>query len=167
MEPAMSRGQWNPVRIADRLRETYHSIGDVRLSLQLGHFIWRLPALVDRQTWTGLLDCLLRAPRPAAADLRASVARIDRLSRPWFATLFRARNNCYVRSLMFCRFVDPGSDVLRIHFLVEPRRVAGDRLRGHAWVTAGNQFCETPEPEILTRSKSFYSYPAEGGGLCT
>lgn len=154
-------GRWNPLRIARRMRETFHTVADVQLSLQIGQLIWRLPALVDQQSWTALLEQLLAAPRPRARDLRASVQRIDRLSRPWFATLFRARNNCYVRSLMFCRFADPGSEVLRIHFLVEPRRVAGERLRGHAWVTAGSELCETPEPEILARAKSFYTYPPE------
>ena len=157
----MTAGRWNPFRVARRVRETFHSGADIALSLRIGHLIWRLPALVDRYAWTALLAQLLAAPRPRAGDLRSSVRRIDRLSRPWFATLFRARDNCYVRSLMFCRFADPCGQVLRIHFLVEPRRATGERLRGHAWVTAGGEFCETPEAEILARAKSFYTYPPE------
>lgn len=159
----LTAGRWNPLRLWRRLREVFRSPEDVRLSLQLAHFIWRLPNWVDRQPLPALLEKLRAAPRPPAADLRSSVERIDRLSRPWFATLFRARNTCYVRSLMFCRFADACGHVLRIHLLVEPRREAGDRLRGHAWVSAGAEFCEAPEPEILARAKRFYTYPAEDG----
>jgi hypothetical protein len=158
------QGRWNPRRVWRRLGEVFRSPQDVRLSLQLGLFIWRLPSWLDRQPLPALLDRLRAAPRPAAADLRSSVERIDRLSRPWFATLFRARNTCYVRSLMFCRFADACGPVLRIHLLVEPRRQPGDRLRGHAWVSAGAEFCEAPQPELLTRALRFYTYPADGDG---
>ena len=157
-------GRWNPRRVWRRLREVYRSPEDVRVSMQLALFIWRLPNWLDRQPLPALLDQLRSAPRPAAADLRASVERIDRLSRPWFATLFRDRNTCYVRSLMFWRFADAGGPVLRIHLLVEPRREPGDRLRGHAWVSAGAEFCEAPQPELLDRAKRFYTYPADGDG---
>jgi hypothetical protein len=157
-------GRWNPRRVWRRLRDVYRRPEDVRISMQLALFIWRLPNWLDRQPLPALLDQLRNAPRPAARDLRASVERIDRLSRPWFATLFRARDTCYVRSLMFCRFADAGGPVLRIHFLVEPRREPGDRLRGHAWVSAGAEFCEAPQPELLARSTRFYTYPADGDG---
>jgi hypothetical protein len=156
---ALVAGHWNPLRMARRVRETFHGADDVRLSLHLAHFIWRLPGRVERQPWQALLEDLLTAPRPSAADLRSSVERIDRLSRPWFATFFHARNTCYVRSLMFCRFASAHGQALRIHFLVEPRRAAGDRLRGHAWVTAGGEFCEKPKTEILMRAERFYTYP--------
>lgn len=159
----LTAGRWSPLRLGRRARETFRSPADVWLSLHLGHFIWRLPVVVDRLAWTALLQQLLAAPRPAAMDLRSSVERVDRLSRPWFAMLFRERNTCYVRSLMFCRFADASGRALRIHFLVEPRRDSDDRLRGHAWVTAGEEFCERPAPEILARSSSLYSFPAEDG----
>ena len=157
----LAAGRWSPLRLGRRLREVYRSPDDVRLSLQLALFIWRLADRIERQPLPTLLDELRAAPRPRAADLRASVQRIDRLSRPWFATLFRARNTCYVRSLMFCRFADAGEQVLRMHLLVEPRREPGDRLRGHAWVSAGAEFCEAPPPEILARATRLYTYPAE------
>jgi hypothetical protein len=163
MVTRLTAGRWNPRRLWRRWREVFRSPADVGLSLQLAHFIWRLPDWVDRQPMPALLETLRAAPRPPAADLRSSVERIDRLSRPWFATLFRARNTCYVRSLMFCRFADACGQVLRIHILVEPRRQTGDRLRGHAWVSAGAEFCEAPEPEILARAKRLYTYPAEDG----
>lgn len=159
----LTAGRWSPLRLWRRLPEVFRSPEDLRFSLQLAHFIWRLPDWIDRQPLPALLETLRTAPRPPAADLRSSVERIDRLSRPWFATLFRGRNTCYVRSLMFCRFADACGHVLRIHFLVEPRRAAGDRLRGHAWVSAGAEFCEAPEPEILARSQRFYTYPADDG----
>lgn len=163
MVTRLTAGRWNPRRLWRRLRDVYRSPQDVRFSLQLAHFIWRLPNWLDRQPLPALLDQLRAAPRPPAADLRSSVERIDRLSRPWFATCFRPRNTCYVRSLMFCRFADARGDVLRIHLLIEPRRAPGDRLRGHAWVSAGAEFCEAPEPEIIARSQRFYTYPAEDG----
>ena len=159
----LTTGRWSPLRIGRRVREVYRSPQDVRLSLQLAHFIWRLPDWVERQPLPALLERLRTAPRPPAANLRSSVERIDRLSRPWFAMVFRDRNTCYVRSLMFCRFADARGQVLRVHFLVEPRREAGDRLRGHAWVSAGAEFCEAPEPEILAKAKRFYTYPADDG----
>lgn len=159
----MTAGRWNPIRLGRRLGETFRRPNDVRLSLQLAHFIWRLPAWIERQPLPVLLEQLRAAPRPPAADLRSSVERIDRLSRPWFATCFRARNTCYVRSFMFWRFADARGEALRIHFLVEPLHEAGDRLRSHAWVSAGAELCENPDPEILVRSKPFYTYPAEDG----
>ena len=157
----LTAGRRSPLRIVRRLREVFQSPGDIRFSLQLAHFIWRLPDRLDRQPLPTLLETLRAAPRPRAADLRASVARIDRLSRPWFATLFPARNTCYVRSLMFCRFADACGSVLRVHFLVEPRRDGADRLRGHAWVSAGDEFCEAPGPDVLARAKRFYTYPPD------
>ncbi len=157
----VSAGRWSPLRLSRRAREVFHTPEDVRFSLQLAHFIWRLPVWIDRQPLPTLLERLHAAPRPPAADLRSSVARIDRLSRPWFSIVFRDRNTCYVRSLMFCRFADACGPTLRIHFLVEPRRAAGDRLRGHAWVSAGGEFCEAPEPELLARARRLYTYPAE------
>jgi len=156
-------GRWSPLRLWRRLGEVFRAPEDFRLSLQLAHFIWRVPDWVERQRLPALLEKLHAAPRPAAADLRSSIERIDRLSRPWFATLFRAHNTCYVRSLMFCRFADARGQVLRIHFVVEPRREAGDRLRGHAWVSAGAELYEAPKPEILARAKRIYTYPTEDG----
>jgi hypothetical protein len=161
MVSRLTAGRWSPLRLARRVREVFRTPGDVRFSLQLAHFLWRLPAWVDRQPLPVLLERFRTAPRPSAPDLRSSVARIDRLSRPWFATVFRGRDTCYVRSLMFCRFADARGLVLRIHLLVERRRAAGDRLRGHAWVSAGDEFCEAPEPEMLARATRFYTYPAE------
>ena len=156
--------RWNPRRLWRRLREDFRSAQDVRLSMQLALFIWRLPHWLDRQPLPTLLDELRAAPRPAAADLRSSVERIDRLSRPWFATLFRARNTCYVRSLMFCRFADACGRELRVHFLVEPRRAPDGRVRGHAWVSAGAEFCEAPEPGLLARAQRFYTHPPGDDG---
>jgi hypothetical protein len=45
--------------------------------------------------------------------------------------------------------------------LIEPRQAPGDRLRGHAWVSAGAEFCEAPQPELLAKTKRFYAYPAD------
>lgn len=159
----LTTGRWSPLRLGRRLGEIYRRPDDLRLSLQLGHFIWRLPDRMDRQPLPAFLAQLRVAPRPRARDLRASVERINRLSHPWFATVFRHRNTCYVRSLMYCRFADGCGAQLRIHFLVEPRRGRGDRLRGHAWVSAGTEYCEAPEPEILASATRFYSYPADDG----
>lgn len=154
-------GRWNPVRLWRRARHTFRSPQDVWLTLRLAHFIWRLPNWIDRQPLPTLIDRLRSAPRPPAADLRSSVERIDRLSRPWFTMLFPTRNTCYVRSLMFCRFADAGGAVIRVHLLIEPKRQPGERLRGHAWVTAGREFCERPEAAVLAKATPLFTYPAE------
>ncbi|MBI3785905.1 MAG: lasso peptide biosynthesis protein [Deltaproteobacteria bacterium] len=143
-----------------RLRRVFRRPSDLWLSLRLGYFIWRVPHWVDDRPLPVLLQTLERSRRPAARDLKSSVERINRLSRPWFKVPpLRARNNCYVRSLMFYRFVDAPTIALRIHLVVEPRLSSGDRLRGHAWVSAGSDFCEAPQPEVLARAKVIYTYP--------
>jgi hypothetical protein len=151
---------WSPLSQWRRMRRLFRQPGDLWLSIQLGHFLWRVPDWVDERSLPSLMQTLERARRPAAADLRSSVERIDRLSRPWFKLPpLRGRNNCYVRSLMFYRFVDASKQSLRIHLVVEPRPAPSDRLRGHAWVSAGGEFCEAPQPDVLARARAIYTYP--------
>jgi hypothetical protein len=143
-----------------RLGKMIRAPGDVGFTLQLAYFMWRVPAWLDRKTLPELLDALGTARRPAAPDTPKSLERITRLSRPWFKLPpFRSRNTCYVRALMFYRFVDPHRAPLHIHFVVEPGRTQGARLRGHAWVTVGDQIIEPPLPDVLLRSRSIYTHP--------
>ncbi|HZQ09390.1 MAG TPA: lasso peptide biosynthesis protein [Anaerolineae bacterium] len=133
---------------------------DILLSLQLGYFIWRVPAWLDRMPLPQLLQALQSAPPPPSSSFDASLERIQRLIRPWFKLpMFRNRNTCYLRSLLFYRFLDPHDKSKRIHFVVEPSRAPGARLHGHAWVTIGDQLIEPPLPDILARTQSIYTYP--------
>ena len=111
-----------------------------------------------------------RAPRPSSARRRALAPRTcDLPSNASTDSAARgsrrsseARNTCYVRSLMFCRFADargrrPADPLAR-------RTAAGSPETGSAAMPGSApaaEFCEAPEPEILARAKRFYTYPAE------
>lgn len=143
-----------------RLRTIVQHPGDVVVSLRLAWFIWRAPRWLDHTQLPEFLQRLGAARRPPAADLSSSQERIARLSRPWFRLpRLRAYNTCYLRALMYYRFLDAQGRPMHIHFAVEPGRGAGDRLHGHAWVTAGDEVIEPPLPEVLARSRGIYSYP--------
>jgi hypothetical protein len=137
-----------------------HQPQDVALSLQLAFFMWRVPAQLERMPLPQLLETLRAARRPPASSPHASLERLLRLSRPWLKrTPLRSRNTCYVRALLFYRFLDPQDAPLQIHFVVEPGRTRGDRLHGHAWVTVGEAVIEPPLPEVMSRSRGIYTFP--------
>jgi hypothetical protein len=154
LAPRRSHGNWQ------RLVGMIQRPGDILLSLELAYFIWRVPEWLDRMPLPQLLQRLQHAPRPASADLSSSLERVKRLGGPWFKLpAFRSRNTCYLRALMFYRFLDAGGKPMQIHFLVEPGHTSGDRLRGHAWVTIGREIIEPPTREILASTRSLYSFP--------
>jgi hypothetical protein len=157
-------GRRTPIAIWQRLRRMVRQPSDVLLSLRLAYFIWQVPGRLAGASLESLLETLRVGRRPAAATPVASVERLRRLSRPWFRLPgLRQRNTCYVRSLLYYRYVDPGLLPLRIHFVVEPAASLGDRLKGHAWVTAGDQLLEPPDEDLPARTQSIYTYPPEGG----
>ncbi len=152
--------RWHLRRSWRRLRNIARRPSDVIVSLQLVWFIWSAPRRLDHMLLPELLQRLQSAPRPAAADLHSSRERIDRLSRPWFRLpRLRAYNTCYLRALMYYRFLDAQGQPMHIHFAVEPGRAAGDRLHGHAWITVGDEMIESPLPEVLARTRGIYSHP--------
>lgn len=140
--------KWTPLGIAQRLHRTFRRPSDIWLSLQVGHFMWRAPALLRRRQLREFLTGLRALPRPAATDPKASLERILRVRGPWLALpLMRSRDNCYVRALTLYRFLEAGAHPVRIHFGVEEPHDPRERLRGHAWVSVDGQFFEGP-PEV-------------------
>jgi hypothetical protein len=157
-KPFVSRAQ--PLVFGQRLRRLIREPGDITLALQLGYFIWRVPDWLDRMPLPQLLNRLASASPPASSDIDTSLERVKRLSRLWFKLpMLRNRNTCYLRALMFFRFLDPQTRPMHIHFVVEPGRTPGERLRGRAWVTIGETLIDPPPEPILARTRSIYSYP--------
>lgn len=157
--------RYDPLVIWKRLGRMIREPGDIVLSLQLAHFIWRVPDRLDRMPLPQLLQDLRSSGRPRSPSPQASLERVKRLSRPWFKLpMLRNRSTCYLRALMFYRFLDPQSAPMYIHFVVEPSRAPGERLRGHAWVTIGQEVIEPPLPEVIARTQRIYTYPPRGVG---
>ena len=159
------RQRWSPTRFWQRIRYLIRSPGDILLLAQVGYFIWHTPRRLERMPLPELLADLRAAKRRASSrpprpDPAPSVARINRLSGPWFRlTPLRSYNTCYLRALMYYRFLDAERHDLKIHFVVEPPRAHEQRLRGHAWVTVGDTAIEPPLPEVMARTRSIYTFP--------
>jgi hypothetical protein len=135
---------------------------DLRFALQLGWFLWRAPAGMQASHLAELLDQTARLPRPAALSPQASLERIERLSRPWLRLPWlRASNTCYLRALLLYRFLDPGDLPMQIVYAVEPDRTPGARLRGHAWVSVGDQPLGLADATIPARSRPLYVHPQQ------
>lgn len=151
-----ARGIWQ------RMRWLIREPGDIPLTLQTGFFIWRIPNQLDQKPLPTLLQILQAGGRPSAPDLTASRERVNRLSRPWFQLpFFKSRNTCYLRSLMYFRFLDNQGKTMRIHFVVEPERTSAGRLRGHAWVSVGQEIIEPPPGDVVMTAKRIYTFPAD------
>jgi len=120
----------------------------------------RLPRRLDRQPLDRLLSELASRPRDISPDVQSDARRISRLRQAWLASpLFRARNTCYVRALTMFRFLADDGRSMRIHFGVEPGTDPGDRVRGHAWVTVGDDVLEAPQPLLSGRVSELYAFP--------
>jgi len=130
---------------------------DVRFALQIGWFLWRAPAAMQTTHLADLLERTARLPRPPALSPQASCERILRLSAPWLRLPWlRARNTCYLRALLLYRFLDPGGRPMQIIYAVEPSTTPGARLRGHAWVSVGDQPLGLEDAAIPDRSRPIY-----------
>lgn len=146
----------NPLRTWQAARRMIRQPDDVVLSLRLGYFIWRVPQWLEGMPLPKLLERL----QETRQDAQISLERVNRLSRPWFRLPpLRGYNTCYLRALMFYRFLDAQGQRMQIHFVVEPPRTANDRLRGHGWVTLGEQAIEPPPPDVVARAQRIYSFP--------
>ena len=144
-------------------RRTFRSPRDVELAFRIGAFVWNLPRRLERLPLDRLLRELEATRGLPASNPHAAVERIARLRQAWLASPFlRARNTCYVRAITLYRFLDAGGRRLRIHFGVEPGVNAGDRVRGHAWVTVDGELLEPPEPLLAGRVRELYAYPSDG-----
>jgi len=132
--------------------KTVRHIRDVPLALRLGWFVVRAPADLERRDVRAFLDRIRTARRLKASDVHESMQRIVRVRQAWLSLpVIRRRNTCYVRALALYRFLDGGGRHVGIHFGVEPPRVPGDRLRGHAWVTVDGEVIEGPPEIFLSR----------------
>jgi Transglutaminase-like superfamily len=133
------------------LRAAVRGPADFVLAARIAAFVVAAPRELARADVASYLEDLRRAPRPHAGDRDASQQRVVRLrngvlSLPWFWR----RNNCYVRALVLCRFLDAGSGVVRIHIGIEQRETDA-HLHGHAWVTVDAKLIEGPEGVLLER----------------
>jgi hypothetical protein len=155
--------KWSPRGLAQRWRKTIRAPGDFPLALKIGYFLRRAPAALESLSLPALLGQLRAAPRPAARDLVAGVERINRLQNAWLRLpFFRARDNCYLRTLTLYRYLDPGRRDMRVHFVVDPAEKKGERLKGHAWVTVDGQVVGGSPPDLSARAKPIYTFPPAG-----
>ncbi|MDQ6824958.1 MAG: lasso peptide biosynthesis B2 protein, partial [Candidatus Eremiobacteraeota bacterium] len=142
MAPKLA-GRLTPLGLFQRARLLLDTPADIPLALKIGYFIYRTPTALAGLTLPGFLSRVQSAPRPAARDLRAATEKIVRIREAWLRRSFlRTHDTCYVRALTLYRFLDPGGRNVRIHFGVEERANATERLRGHAWVTVDGQLLE-------------------------
>ncbi|HEY4329169.1 MAG TPA: hypothetical protein VGN88_05485, partial [Phycisphaerae bacterium] len=80
----------------------------IPLWIQIGIFIWRLPARLDTAPLDQLLAQIHSTSRPRPADIRAAASRIAVIRRRWLRFPFwSSRNTCYLRALVLFRFLNP------------------------------------------------------------
>jgi hypothetical protein len=164
MAESMLASKWSLRGLVQRWRRTIRGTGDFALALRVGLFIWRAPTDLDAIALPELLAKLRAAPRPAARELAADIERIKRLQNAWLRLpFFRSRDNCYLRTFTFYRFLDPGGSDMRVHFVVEPSEKTGERLKGHAWVTVDGKVVGGLPPALGARAQQIYSFPPAGG----
>jgi len=157
--------KWTPRGLAQRWRRAIQRPGDIALALKIGRFIRRVPNDLDPIALPELLAKLRAAPRPAARDLAADLQRINRLQNAWLRLpFFRSRDNCYLRTFTFYRFLDPGGSDMRVHFVVEPAERKGERLKGHAWVTVDGRVVVGLPPGLGERARPIYTFPPDERG---
>ncbi|MGD0251689.1 MAG: lasso peptide biosynthesis protein [Verrucomicrobiota bacterium] len=133
------------------------------LWLAVGHFILRAPARLARTELPVFLARIAAQPRNGS-----NFPRIDRLTRRWLRLpLMRARDTCYLRSLVLFRFVDSNGGDLCLHFGVDEPRDAGERLHGHAWVSLNGQALNPPGTLGEGRLKEIYRFSTLTGGSST
>ncbi len=131
------------------------------LWLAVGHFIARAPSRMARSELPAFLARVAGQPREEASDF----ARIHRLTRRWLRVPgFRARDTCYLRSLVFFRFMNPGAAELCLHFGVDERDAGGGRLHGHAWVSLDGRPVNPPATLSEGRLREIYRYSTINGG---
>ena len=133
------------------------------LWLAVGHFIVRAPARLARSELPVFLSRVAVQPRDGS-DFR----RVARLARRWLRLYpLCSRNTCYLRSLVFFRFVDARDGDLCLHFGVDEPRVHGERLHGHAWVSLNGGALNPPDTLAEGRLKELYRFSTLNGGSST
>ena len=130
------------------------------LWLAVGHFILRAPARLARTELPVFLARIAAQPRNGS-----NFPRIDRLTRRWLRLpLMRARDTCYLRSLVLFRFVDSNGSDLCLHFGVDEPGDTEERLHGHAWVSLNGQALNPPKTLTEGKLKEIYRFSMLTGG---
>jgi hypothetical protein len=128
--------------------------------LSVGHFIARAPARLARTQLPVFLARVAAQPR-GGSDFK----RVSRLARRWLRLPgWRARDTCYLRSLVLFRFVNPAGGDLCLHFGVDEPRAGGERLHGHAWISLDGQALNPPESLKEGRLREIYRFSRVNGG---
>ncbi len=154
--------KWTPRGFAQRYRAFVRRPDDLWLALQIGYFMWRVPALLRRRNLRSFLADLRECRRPAAPSIEQSQERIARLRALNLRLPFlRSRDNCYVRALTLYRFLDAGDQPVKIHFGIEEQPNPHERLRGHAWISVGGQHFDAPDEIFNVRIKEVPLTPLE------
>ena len=134
------------MRLLDRIRNKFREPTDLVFALRIGAFMWRVPKLMRPMKLEDLLDRVRDARRTTKGDVARDIERIIRLRSPWFRLpMLAPYNTCFMRALTLYRFLDASQRDLRLHFVIEPERSPGDRLRSHAWVTVDGEVVEEPD----------------------
>ena len=153
--------KWTPTGLMQRFRKTLLQPGDIILMIQIGFFIWRIPAGLKKQNLKHFLEQIHQSHRPKSDNIQDSVDRIIRLRKPWLRlSKFKSYDTCYVRSLTLFRFTDAQDEDIKLHFVAEIKEKDKDRLKGHAWITIADKIIE--EPALLSEQgkvKEIFSYP--------
>jgi hypothetical protein len=137
--------------------------GGLPLWLAIGHFIVRAPARLARSELPAFLGRVAAQPRDGS-----DFARVARLTRRWLRLFpLRSRDTCYLRSLVFFRFVDARNGELCLHFGVDETRGEGERLHGHAWVSLDGKPLNAPRTLAQGRLREIYRFSTVNGGSST
>jgi hypothetical protein len=133
------------------------------LWLAVGHFILRAPARLARTELPLFLARIAAQPREDA-----DFVRVARISRRWLRQPgLRARNTCYLRSLVLFRFVNPRGHDLCLHFGVDEPTAADHRQHGHSWVTLDRIPWNAPSTMAEGRLRELYCFSTVSGGSST
>lgn len=133
------------------------------LWLAVGHFILRAPARLARTDLQLFLARVAAQPREVA-----DFSRVARISRRWLRQPgLRARNTCYLRSLVLFRFVNPQNRDLCLHFGVDEPTATDTRQHGHAWVTLDGVPWNAPSSFAEGRLREIYRFSKVTGGAST
>ena len=142
---------------------TQQPAGRLPLWLAVGHFILRAPARLAQADLPAFLGEAAAQPR-----VEADFVRVARISRRWLRQPgLRARNTCYVRSLVLFRFVNPHGGDLCLHFGVDEPRTPTERPHGHSWITLDGVAWNAPSTMAEGRLHEIYRFSMISGGSST
>jgi len=137
--------------------------GGLPLWLSVGHFVLRAPARLARTELPAFLARIAAQPRDGS-----DFARVARLSRRWLRLFpFRARDTCYLRSLVLFRFIDAQGGDLCVHFGVDQPPAGEERLHGHAWISLNGEVLNGPATLAEGSLREIYRFSTVSGGSST